>query len=114
MFRPTVAFGLLLCLAMPAAALERRVYEGDEAKALKCVWIISRTAAVMEDMGIISPLQMEVSIAISARILALHVSGTEAQKLAALQAVGERRNTGETIVEFRDQAMACLRKFPVE
>lgn len=107
----------VLCLALGLTAAEaqsRRVYAGEEATALKCAWIISRTAMILEDAALISTRDREVSIAISARMLQLYVSGTEAQKLAGLEAVGSRRDVPTTISEFRNEGLACLRRFPVE
>ncbi len=107
------ALGLVL-IATTADAQSRRVYAGEEAKALKCAWIISATASVLEEAALISTRDREVSIAVSARILQLYVSGTEAQKLKALRAVGDRRDIRTTITEFQGQAKACLRRFPIE
>lgn len=105
---------LMASLAAPAHSQSRRVYAGEEATALKCAWIISHTATLLERAEVISTRDMEVSFAISARILALHVSGSERQKLAALDTVGKRRDSATTIQEFRDQARGCIRRYPVE
>ncbi|MDJ0821214.1 MAG: hypothetical protein QNJ09_05285 [Paracoccaceae bacterium] len=106
-----LGLALLLASALPAEA--RRVYAGEEAQALKCAWIISATATALEQAEVISTRDMEVSIAVSARMLQLYVSGTERQKLAALEAVGDRRDIKTTLGEFQRESRACLRKFPV-
>ena len=98
----------------PADAQARRVYTTEEATALKCAWIISMTASVLEGAALISTRDKEISIAISSRILQLHVSGTERQKLAALEQVGNRRDVETTVDEFRKEATACVRRYPVE
>ncbi len=106
---------LALCAWLPGvAAAAQQVYSGREAQALKCAWVFSRTAAVLENAELISLADLETSLMVSARILQFHVSGSDREKLAALKAVGARRGDAETLGEFRSQSQACLRMFPVE
>ncbi|WP_417719658.1 hypothetical protein [Salipiger sp.] len=105
---------LSLVLAGQAAGAEpRRVYAGEETRALKCAWVISMTAAALEQAAMISTRDLEVSMAISVRILQVHVTGSHAQKMQALRQVGARRDLKTTMEEFRREGRSCLRRFPV-
>ena len=97
-----------------AAAAEGRVYQGAEAQALKCAWIISAGAGVLQDADIISSEERGISIAISARMLTLYVSGTDRQKLAAFEEVHRRSDKSTAINAFQRQARACIQRFPVD
>lgn len=112
MYRIVFSLAIVASLAVPADAQSRRVYAGEEAKALKCAWIIANTATLLEKLALISTRDKEVSYAISTRMLQIYVSGTERQKLAALKAVGDRRDLQTTVKEFQTQAKACIRRFP--
>ncbi len=100
-------------VASPAMA-ERRVYTDDEAEALKCVYLLSFTAAFMERQGLLGTRQKEVMFALSAFMLEKYVSGTQRQKLLGVEAVGKRRNTEQTLREFQQQSKYCIRRFPVD
>lgn len=110
---------LALCLAIPAAfpaapaMAERRVYTNEEAEALKCVYLLSFTAAFMERGGYLSTRDKEMMFALSAFMLEKYVSGTQRQKLLGVEAVGKRRNTQETLKQFKEQSRYCIRRFPV-
>ncbi|GGB04000.1 hypothetical protein [Allosediminivita pacifica] len=105
---------LALWVALPGGVAAQQVYSGREAQALKCAWIFSKTASMLENADLISIEDLETSLMVSARILQLYVSGDDRTKLAGLRVVGTRRNAIETLAEFRGQSMACLRMFPVE
>ncbi len=110
-----VAAGLALPMASaptPAMA-ERRVYSNDEAEALKCVYLLSFTAAFMERQGLLGTRDKEVLFALSAIMLQKYVSGTQRQKLLGVEAVGKRRNTRQTLEQFQKQSKYCARRFPV-
>jgi len=104
----------LLTAASAATAGERKVYEGDEATALKCAFVISATANTLETAGFLGRNYARGANVISFAILQKYVSGTERQKLAALKAVGARRDVARTLSEFQAEAKACLRKFPID
>ena len=99
---------------MGSLAAEGRVYQGAEAQALKCAWIISAGAGVLQDADIISSEERGISIAISARMLTLYVSGTDRQKLAAFEEVHRRSDKSTAINAFQRQARACIQRFPVD
>lgn len=111
--RAAAALLALALLVQPAGAEPRRVYAGEEAKALKCAWVISMTAAALERAALISTSDLEISMAISAGILRFYVTGSEAQKLRALEQVGARRDLSTTMDEFDREAIACLKRFPL-
>ncbi|MCC1492513.1 hypothetical protein [Cognatishimia sp. F0-27] len=104
----------LLLLAPGALGAEPKVYEGREAQALKCAWIIAAAARVLEEAGMISTEDHGVSIAISARILQLYVTGSDRQKLGAFQEIALRNDRSGAVQAFQDQALLCIRQFPVE
>ena len=113
LFQP-LALALCLTLALPhSARAERRVYQGSEAEALKCAYLFSHSAVVMEKGGYIPAKDRDVLIAVSGLILQRYVGGTEAQKLRALRAVGSRRNTVSTLLQFRDESRYCFKRFPI-
>ena len=106
---------LLLALLVAAqAAQAQRTYTGREAQALKCAWIFSKTAAVLERADMITVADLETSLTVSARILQFHVGGSEREKLAAFAAVGARRDDAQTLGEFQRESRSCLVMFPVE
>lgn len=109
---------LLACLAAlvisssPAVA-SQRTYEGEEAAALRCANMIAFTAVELEGAGRISRFEKQVMLDITVRILANYVSGTWAQKKAALRLVQDRRDALETLDDFEQHANRCLIQFPV-
>jgi hypothetical protein len=100
-------------LAGAAMAQGRRVYVGEEAEALKCAYIISQTAAVMERAEIIGTRDKEFVLLYAGYILQIYVSGTENQKLLALKAVADRRDLEQTLDEFEAQSDYCRKRFPI-
>ncbi|MEC3860345.1 hypothetical protein VK792_03540 [Mesobacterium sp. TK19101] len=109
-----VLIAALIAASGAATAGERKVYAGDEAKALKCAFVISATANTLETAGFLGRNYARGANVISYAILQKYVSGTERQKLAALKAVGARRDVNQTLTEFQAEAKACLRKFPID
>ncbi len=71
------------------------------------------TAVALSDTGRIGEAEREVMLGISFLILEQHVSGTWAQKKAALEVVRDRRSVDETLDDFEDLAQQCLRDFPI-
>ncbi|HAV08024.1 MAG TPA: hypothetical protein DCX13_03990, partial [Rhodobacteraceae bacterium] len=86
---------------------------GEEAEALKCAYIISQTAAVMERAEIIGTRDKEFVLLYAGYILQIYVSGTENQKLLALKAVADRRDLEQTLDEFEAQSDYCRKRFPI-
>ena len=74
---------MLVLLALPALA--QRTYSGDEAAALRCSNMLAFTAVALGAADKITEAEKNAMLAIAAGILDRHVSGTRAQKLAALE-----------------------------
>lgn len=108
-------FALLCSVALgwPAAEAASKRYEGTEAAALRCAHIMALTAVALSDTGRIGEPEREVMLGISFLILEEHVSGTWAQKKAALEVVRDRRSVTETLDDFERLAQKCLRDFPI-
>ncbi|MGA9251072.1 MAG: hypothetical protein WBV78_03325 [Roseobacter sp.] len=106
-------FTLLLFLAVTPAFAQAKKYEGQEAAALRCAHIVALTAVALSDAGGIGEAEKEVMLGISFLILDGHVSGTWAQKKAALEIVRDRRNVTDTLEDFERYAEQCLRDFPI-
>lgn len=104
---------LLVVLGGTPAIAEAKRYDGDEAAALRCAHIMALTAVALSDAGGISEAEKEVMLGISFLILDSHVSGTWAQKKAALEIVRDRRGVADTLQDFERYAEQCLRDFPI-
>ncbi|WP_298972524.1 hypothetical protein [uncultured Roseobacter sp.] len=98
--------------AAPLSA-QQKTYEGEEAAALRCANTMAFTAVALESTGRIGALEKDVMLDITVRILVEHVSGTWAQKKAALRVVRDRRDVLETFDDFERFANQCLRQFPI-
>lgn len=99
-------------IVTPAAAAQKR-YEGTEAAALRCADMVALTGVALAETGQIGQPEKEVMLAISFLMLEGHVSGTWAEKKAALAVVRERRDVDETLSDFERYAVICLRDFPI-
>ena len=112
--RPLAVFvaGLVLLQASQVAA-QQKSYEGREAAALRCANTLAFTAVALENAGRIGPAEKEVMLGITVMILERHVSGTWAEKKAALAVVRDRRGPGETLGDFEKLAQKCLKEFPI-
>ncbi|MFK7882053.1 hypothetical protein [Roseobacter sp.] len=102
----------LVLSGFPATA-QQKVYEGEEAAALRCANTMAFTAVALESSGRIGAVEKQVMLDITIRILADHVTGTWAQKKAALRVVRDRRDVVETFEDFERFANQCLRQFPI-
>jgi hypothetical protein len=91
-----------------------KTYSGSEAAALRCAHTISSTAIAMHSLGLIEPELKDALIFGSVSILTQYVSGTEAEKVAAMRIMSERRNTQEAAADFREIAKRCARQFPLD
>jgi hypothetical protein len=104
---------VVFALGAPVAGAETKRYEGSEAAALRCAHIMALTAVLLSDTEMIGEAEREVMLGISFLILDSHVSGTWAQKKAALEVVRDRRSVAETLDDFQRLAQKCLRDFPI-
>ncbi|MDW3222391.1 MAG: hypothetical protein R8G34_05795 [Paracoccaceae bacterium] len=96
-----------------SASAQQKVYEGEEAAALRCANTMAFTAVALESTGRIGATEKQVMLDITVRILVEHVSGTWAQKKAALAIVRDRRDLFQTFEDFERFANQCLRQFPI-
>lgn len=111
--RSFIAFAVLAAmLAHPAMAAQKR-YEGSEAAALRCANMVALTGVALADAGRIGEPEKEVMLAISFLMLEEHVSGTWAEKQAALEVVRDRRDVEETLDDFARYVTICMRDFPI-
>ena len=107
--------GLAICavavaLAGPAAA---RTYEGREASALRCSNTLALTAVALNRAGKMSDAEKDVVLGVTIRILERHVSGTWAQKKAAMAVMRDRRSIPDTLTDYQRNAARCLQRFPI-
>lgn len=109
------AFLVALTLALPMGAAQsaEKIYSGSEAAALRCANIVALTGVALNGAGRLGALEKEVMLGISFLMLEGHVSGTWAQKKAALEVVRDRRGVVETLEDFEKLAEQCLRDFPI-
>ncbi len=95
------------------AAQAQKVYEGSEAAALRCSNTLALTAVALSGAELIADTEKEVMLGITILILERHVSGTWAQKKAALEVMRDRRSVPDTLADYRRNAAKCLRQFPI-
>lgn len=110
-FLRLLALGALMA-GGPVAAAEK-VYEGSEAAALRCSNTLALTAVALAGAELISPEEKEVMLGVTVLILERHVSGTWAQKKAAMAVVRDRRSVADTLEDYRRNAARCLGQFPI-
>lgn len=105
----------VLCLWMtsPAMAVSQRVYDGEEAAALRCANTVALTAVALSRAGMIDDAEKDVMLGITMLILERHVSGTWSQKKAALEIVRDRRSVPDTLDDYQRNAAQCLQQFPI-
>ncbi len=101
----------LLLLASPALA--QRTYEGREAAALRCSNTLALTAVTLNRAELMSDPEKDALLDVTLRILERHVSGTWAQKKAAMAVMRDRRSVEDTLDDYRKNAVRCLTQFPI-
>jgi len=101
---------VLAGLSGPAQAL---TYEGSEAAALRCSNTLAMTAVALNRAKLIGAPEKEVMLSVTLLILERHVSGTWAQKKAAMAVMRDRRSVPDTLTDYRENAAKCLRQFPI-
>ncbi|MFK7835307.1 MAG: hypothetical protein AB8B60_03720 [Sulfitobacter sp.] len=105
--------GGCIAAATPAFAQAARVYEGEEAAALRCANTLALTAVALSRADLMAPEEKDVVLGITTLILERHVSGTWGQKKAALRIMRDRRSVPDTLEDYRKNATRCLRQFPI-
>lgn len=88
-------------------------YEGQEAAALRCANTLAFTGVALNENGLLDDQEKDVMLSITVLILERHVSGSWAQKKAALRQVRDRRDTLETLQDFENFAEKCFEQFPI-
>ena len=109
--RAATALAIVALTATPALA--QRTYEGREAAALRCSNTLALTAMALSRAQLIGDAEKEVMLGVTLQILERHVSGTWAQKKAALAVMRDRRSVTDTIEDYRRNAARCLSQFPI-
>lgn len=100
----------LLCVSAPLAA---RTYAGEEAAALRCANTLAYTAVTLARAEMLGEDEKNVMLGITVLILERHVSGTRAEKKAAMGVMRDRRDIDETLKDYRRNAAKCLVQFPI-
>ena len=104
---------LSLCLTLAGTAEAKRVYEGEEAAALRCSNTLAFTAVALNRAGLIGAQEKDVMLRVTLLIMERHVSGSWSQKKVALRVMRDRRSVPETLADYRRIAARCLRQFPI-
>lgn len=102
-----------LAASFPVYAQTKRIYEGEEAAALRCANTLALTAVALSRAGLIEDVEKNVMLGITVRILDLHVDGSWQQKKRALEVMRDRRDIADTLDDYRKNAARCLRQFPI-
>jgi len=104
---------LALILAASGGHAAQRVYEGEEASALRCANMMAYTGVTLNQAGLMSDPEKDVLIGISVLILERHVSGNWTEKKRAMEAMRDRRDVDATLLDYQRNAPRCLRRFPI-
>lgn len=104
---------VVLAMPIPAASAAQRVYEGEEASALRCANMMAFTGVTLNRAGLMGEDEKDVLIGISVLILERHVSGSWTEKRRAMEAMRDRRDIDATLEDYQRNAPRCLRRFPI-
>lgn len=107
--------GLVLILALFGSnvAAGQRVYEGNEAAAIRCANMMAMTGVTLHGAGLMGDPEKDVLIGISVLILERHVSGNWTEKKRAMEAMRDRRDIDATLADYQRNAPVCLKRFPI-
>lgn len=107
--------GLVLILALLGSnvAAGQRVYEGNEAAAIRCANMMAMTGVTLHGAGLMGDPEKDVLIGISVLILERHVSGNWTEKKRAMEAMRDRRDIDATLADYQRNAPVCLKRFPI-
>lgn len=104
---------LLLALSVGNAAAAQRVYEGEEAAAIRCANMMALTGVTLNRAGLMGDDEKDVLIGISILILERHVSGNWTEKKRAMTVMRDRRDVDATLEDYQRNAPVCLTRFPI-
>jgi hypothetical protein len=107
------ALALVLVLAATQAQAAQRVYEGQEASAIRCANMMAMTGVTLNGAGLMGEQEKDVLIGISVLILERHVSGNWTEKKRAMAAMRDRRDVDATLEDYQRHAPLCLARFPI-
>ncbi len=108
-----MAWALIFCSALPAFAQTQRIYEGEEAAALRCANTLALTAVALARADMMPQIEKDVMLSVTVAMLERHVSGTWTQKKRALEVMRDRRSVADTLEDYRRNATTCLLQFPI-
>mgnify|MGYP005988542705 FL=1 len=80
---------------------------------MRCANMLAYTAVTLAREEMIGQEEKEVMLGITVLILERHVSGTRAQKKAAMAVMRDRRDIDATLRDYRRNAAKCLVQFPI-
>jgi hypothetical protein len=103
----------LLCGAVFSGPVHALTYEGEEAAALRCANMIAYTGVTLSRADMIGDDEKIIMLGVTVLILERHVSGTRAQKKAAMAQMRDRRTIDQTLEDYRKHAAQCLVQFPI-
>jgi hypothetical protein len=107
------ALALVLALTTGAAEAGQRVYEGEEASAIRCANMMALTGVTLYQSGRMGEPEKDALIGISILILERHVSGNWTEKKRAMEAMRDRRSIEATLEDYQRHAPYCLSRFPI-
>jgi len=107
------ALALILTLVSGNATAGQRVYEGDEAAAIRCANMMAMTGVTLNQAGLMDDPEKDVLIGISILILERHVGGNWTEKKRAMAAMRDRRSIEATLEDYQRNAPECLVRFPI-
>ncbi len=107
------AFAFVVLFAATQSAAAQRVYEGEEASAIRCANMLAMTGVALNGAGLMDDSEKDVLIGISILILERHVSGNWTEKKRAMEAMRDRRDVDETLQDYQHHAPLCLARFPI-
>lgn len=102
-----------LSAGLATSGAAKQVYSGQEAAALRCSNTVAFTAVALHAANRIDDTRRDVMLGVAILILDNHVSGSWAQKKAAMEVVRGRRSLSDTLADYQDNAVRCLRQFPI-
>jgi hypothetical protein len=105
--------GFCLLGVLSAVPAQARTYEGSEAAALRCSNTLALTAVALNRAKMIGAQEKDIMLGVTSRILERHVSGSWAQKKAAMAVMRDRRSVKDTLDDYRKNAARCLQQFPI-
>lgn len=102
----------LVMVAQPLAAAQR-IYEGEEAAAIRCANMMAFTGVTLNRAGLMGDAEKDVLVGISILILERHVSGNWTEKKRAMEAMRDRRDVEATLEDYQRNAARCIKRFPI-